>query len=90
MASQEGGSEHDREVAIKRLKEKRDFRMHLGTYVIINGMLIGIWAMSGRGHFWPMWVMLFWGVGIVFHGWNTFFGKEFTEADIQREMGRRK
>lgn len=82
----EGNSQ--RELAISRLKEKRDFRMHLGAYVIINLMLVGIWALSGQGHFWPMWVMIFWAVGVAFHGWNTYFGKPISEAEIQREMER--
>ena len=80
--------ERERELAIKRLKEKRDFRMHLGAYVIVNAMLIAIWAFSSQGHFWPMWVMIFWGVGVAFHGWNAYFGKPISEAEIQREMER--
>ena len=80
--------ENQRELTIRRIKEKRDFRMHLGAYLIVNAMLIGIWAFSGQGHFWPMWVMLFWGVGVAFHAWNAFFGTPISEAEIQREMER--
>ena len=79
-----------REAAIKRLKAKRDFRMHVGTYVIVNAMLVGIWALSGRGDFWPIWVIVFWGVGLAFHGWNTYFGKPISEDEIRREMGKDK
>lgn len=75
-----------RVAAISRLKSKRDFRMHLGAYVIVNAMLVGIWALSGQGGFWPGWVMLFWGVGLAFHGWNTFLGGSFSEDAIRREM----
>ena len=77
-----------REAAIKRLKDKRDFRMHVVTYVTINVMLIGIWALTGHGYFWPVWVLGGWGVGLVLHAWTTFFTKPITEAQIEREMSK--
>ncbi len=78
----------EREAAIRRLKEKRDFRMHFGAYIIITTMLILIWATTGHGSFWPIWVILFWGVGLAFHGWYAFFGSSFSEAEIRCEMGK--
>jgi hypothetical protein len=77
----------DRERAIKRLKARRDFRMHLGAYLIVNAMLVGMWALSWRGHFWPGWLMVFWGVGLAFHGWWAYFGGPISVADIRKEMG---
>ena len=77
-----------RQAAIKRVKIRRDFMMHLGSYVIINAMMIAIWAMGSRIGFWPMWVMIPWGVGLAFHGWWTFFGQPVSERDIRREMER--
>ncbi|MCG8507638.1 MAG: 2TM domain-containing protein [Rhodospirillales bacterium] len=82
MADQENA----RETAIKRLKAKRDFKMHLGAYVIISAMFFGIWALSPQGTLWPLWVSLFWGVGLAFHGWTVYFQKPITEGDIRREM----
>ncbi len=79
-----------REAAIKRLKDKSDFGKHLVTYLVINGMMIGIWALTDRGYFWPVWVMGGWGVGLVLHAWTTFFSRPISEADIQREMARGK
>ncbi len=76
----------ERAVAITRLTNKRDFRMHLGSYVIVNLMLVGIWATTGQNHFWPIWVILFWGVGLAFHGWWAYLAKPFTEDEIEREM----
>ncbi len=79
--------ENAREAAIKRLKAKREFKMHLGVYLIVNAMLIAIWALSAPQGFWPIWVLVFWGVGLAFHGWHAHFQKPFTEEDIRREMG---
>jgi len=56
-----------RDRALKRLKAKGEFREHLTSYVVVNGFLVAIWAMTGRGYFWPIWPILGWGVGIAFH-----------------------
>ena len=77
-----------RNAALKNLKNRRDFFAHLGAYVIINGMLTAIWALSGGGYFWPVWTMFGWGIGLAFHAWSVFGTKPITEADIEREMQR--
>ncbi len=77
-----------RDAAIKRIKDKRDFKIHAVSYVVVNLFLIGVWAVSGSGYFWPGWVMAGWGIGLVLHGWQTYRGeRQITEQDIQREMG---
>ena len=78
----------ERQAAIKRVKAKRGFRMHLAIYLIVNALLVAIWALSGAAYFWPAWAMLGWGIGLVFHGWSVYFLKPISEDDIRREMGR--
>ncbi len=76
-----------RDAAIKRIKDKRDFKTHVVSYVVVNLFLVGVWAISGGGYFWPGWVMAGWGIGLVLHGWQTYRGERpITEEDIQREM----
>jgi hypothetical protein len=75
-----------REAALKRLKKRRDFGAHLITYVVVNAVLVGIWFTTGRGDFWPMWVMMFWGIGVILNAWDVFGRREITEADVRREM----
>lgn len=79
-----------REQARKRLQKRRDFTTHAVTYAVINSMLIGIWAISGAGYFWPAWVLLGWGVGLVLNAWDVFFRRPITEADIERELERQR
>jgi len=76
-----------RERAIKQLKERRDFQTHLLVYVLVNGMLVGIWAISSPGvFFWPLYSIVGWGIGLVLHGWDVYFSSEPDETQIQRMM----
>lgn len=75
-----------REAALKRVKAKRDFRNHVAAYLIVNTMFVFIWALSGAGYFWPIWIIASWGVGLAFNAWAVYFEKPITESEIRREM----
>lgn len=45
----------------------QSFKTHLTFYALVNVMLIGIWAASGGGYFWPIWPALGWGIGVAAH-----------------------
>ncbi len=79
-------ADEQRQKAIERLKNKRAFTEHVVSYIVVNGFLVIVWAMTGAGYFWPAWVMVGWGVGLVFHAWTVFGQKPITESDIQQEM----
>ena len=80
--------EERRAVAVKRLKDKRDFRNHLAAYVLVNALLISIWAFSGSGYSWPIWVIAGWGIGLASNAWAVCFERPITEDDIREEMAR--
>ena len=84
----ESAAMSDRELARKRVQERRDFGSHLVSYVVINAFFIGVWAFTGGGYFWPAWVLAGWGIGLVLHAWNIFFRRPITEADIDEELDR--
>jgi hypothetical protein len=77
-----------RTVAIRRIKKKTDLKAHLFVYVVVNSMLVTIWAITGVGFFWPIFPMLAWGVGIVFNVWDVYRRDVPTEQEVQREMHR--
>ena len=80
--------QQQRQAAINRLKDKRGFWSNLAAYVVVNGFLVVVWAFSGAGAFWPIWVMGGWGIGLALHAWSVFGQKPITEEDVQREMGK--
>ena len=42
-------------------------RIHATVYVAVNVFLIAVWALTGGGYFWPIWVILGWGLGLACH-----------------------
>lgn len=91
-----GGPANDmtirREQAIKRIKAKNDFKIHLVVYLAVNTMLVVIWAFTNAGQpfpggfFWPIFPIAGWGIGVVINGYVAYQGNVYTEERIQREM----
>lgn len=76
-----------RDRAVEQLKKKRAFYGHLLVYVLINSMIVVVWAMTTHGFFWPVFPMLGWGIGVVMNAWDVWRG-DFTSDQIAREMAR--
>ena len=81
----------ERQAARKRVEKKHKFRGDVAAYVVINLFLIGLWAATGFGYFWPGWVLGGWGVLLLLDAWNVFYRRPITEEDIDAELraGRR-
>jgi len=84
----ESGERTLRERALERIEKKQEFHAHLLAYVLVNAMLVGIWAATGAGFFWPVFPLLGWGIGIGFHAWDTYRVGEPSEVQIEREVRR--
>ena len=80
----------EREAARRRVQAKRDFGSHLVAYVVLNAFLVLVWAVTGAGYFWPIWVIGGWGIGLVLHAWDVHWRRPVTDADIDAEMTRRR
>lgn len=80
--------EERRAYAIRRIKEKNDFRSHLIVYLAINTMLVVIWFMvtGASAFFWPIVPILGWGVGLVLHGYTVYRGSVVSETQIEHEL----
>ena len=79
-----------RKEAVKSIQRKQSFKQTAFAYVVVNLLLVGIWAISGTDtYFWPVWVIGGWGIGIVFHAWDTFGRRRMLAEDqVSREMDR--
>ena len=77
-----------RDRAIARLRQKRDFGAHLFVYLVVNAFVVGIWAVTVAGFFWPVFLLFLWGIGLVLHAWEAYWRKPVSEDEIRREMQR--
>ena len=76
----------DYEQARKRVEKKRKFTSDVVAYVVINAFLVGVWAVTGFGYFWPGWILAGWGMFLLLDAWNLYYRKPITEGDIEREL----
>jgi hypothetical protein len=84
-----GDDQSLRDLAFKRVKDRRDFQGHLVAYVVVNLFLWGLWAMtSGLGSYpWPVWVTLGWGIGVVMNWWGVS-RRPITRDEVDHEIER--
>ena len=73
--------------AIKRIEARRGLGANVLAYVLVNAMLVVIWYVTGAGFFWPIFPILGWGIGVVFHVWDVL-SPGVDEGQIQAEMDR--
>lgn len=79
--------------AAYRVRAKLDFRRHLQSYILVNALL---WAIAlitmnpFRPSFWPIWITVFWGIGLVAQYWKIS-GREDEQRQrmIDEEMRRK-
>jgi hypothetical protein len=87
------------ERATKRVKELRDFYVHLAIYLVVNAGLVTIDLVQGDGLQWAQWVILGCGIGLVAHAVSVFIFEsrsasrwearkiaEYTEEERQRDL----
>lgn len=79
-----------RQAAVHNLAKKRGFMTYLGSAVFVSLLMVVIWFLTGRGYFWPIWVMLGFLVGAIWMAINTFgnWNRGPSEDQIQSEMRR--
>jgi hypothetical protein len=78
-------------IARKRVEEKKGFYTHLVSYVVVNAMLIIIWALTGQGYPWFIWTLAGWGIGLIFHFLGVFAfnrGTAWESKEIEKEAER--
>jgi 2TM domain len=89
MTHEDASSEAElRRQAIRSLKKKQDFRLHVLVYVLVNALLVGIWAATGAGFFWPVFPIIGWGIALALNARETYGRRSMSEDRIRREAER--
>lgn len=79
--------------ARKRVEEKKGFFIHFTVYILVNILLVIIWATSGAGYPWFLWPLGGWGIGLLFHFLGVFvFSRRsnWEKKEIEKEVERLK
>ena len=81
--------------AKKRVRAKREFYRHLGSYFVMSTFFFLLNAVTSFGSWWFYWPMLGWGLAVLFHYVDVFgipgvdpMTPEWEEQQIQEEMKR--
>ncbi len=77
-------------LARKRAQDKVGFYTHFAVYIVINAMLILIWWFTGAGFPWFIFVLGFWGIGLVANFVSVFVGTGVSDKMAEREYERLK
>lgn len=79
-----------RQQALRRVKKRRDLGAHVLVYVLVNAVVWGVWAVVGANSQswwpWPIFLTLFWGIGLVMNAWDVYRRRPITEQELQQEM----
>ncbi|MBA7691885.1 hypothetical protein ES703_100440 [subsurface metagenome] len=79
--------------ARERVEEKKGFYIHFIVYILVNIMLIIIWAATGAGFPWFIFPLGGWGIGILFHFLGIFvFSRQtgWERRQVEKEVERLK
>jgi hypothetical protein len=58
--------------ARKRVEEIKGFYGNLIAYIAVNAGLLVINLVTSPQYLWFLWPLLWWGIGVVFHGMKVF------------------
>jgi len=87
--TEEGDIADLRQLAITRLRKRRDLQAHILAYVLVNLLINVVWLLTMPGGFyWPVFPMLGWGIGLAFHIWDVYAPVTPPEDRIRAEMDR--
>ena len=73
--------------------ERAALRAHVAAYGCCNGVVVGVWAVSGADEFWPAVTLVPWGVLLAGHAWcsravRRVLGRALDAGDAPRRLAR--
>ncbi len=89
MAEARADVDKDQMSAVAQVQRWHDFKAHLSAYMLINAILIVVWATTGAGTFWPGISLVSWGLGLSSqHFLNSF--SPITVDRVRSELDRQR
>jgi 2TM domain len=78
-------------LARKRVEARMGFYSNLTSYLVVNGLLMAVYLFTGPvpGYYtypWFIWVMMAWGVGLIFHFLGVFVFGSFDSPNHRQQM----
>ncbi len=77
--------------ARKRVEAKIGFYIHLGVFICICSLMIGVNLAMTPENLWFVWPVVGWGIGVFLHGLSVFLfasGGKVKERMIEKEIER--
>jgi hypothetical protein len=78
----------ERAAARRQAERRRKLGSDAVAYVVVNLFLVGVWAITGVGYFWPGWVLAGWGVALALTAYDVLVRRPVTETDVDAELHR--
>ncbi len=70
-------------------KRRAMFKRSLTVYFLVNSFLCAVWFITigrhGGGHFWPIWPILGWGLGIAIQYANAYGNLDMFSTETEYE-----
>jgi uncharacterized membrane protein len=82
-----------REFARKRIKARRDFWSMILVFIIVFALCAAVWFLTGRGYFWPIWLLFGFGIATLFSALSTFgpgsrpISKDHIDEEVRKLGG---
>lgn len=84
------------ELAKRRIKSKRELYSHIAAYIFVNTFLLFISMFGNEFEFsinaisWNLWVLAGWGLGLMFHIFETIqeLNFKYNANAVEKEIGR--
>ena len=72
-------------------RRQTGLRAHAAADSLVLAFLIAVWAITSRGYFWPVWVLLPLALALAIHGWFVLLGehREWVTLHFRGSRGSR-
>lgn len=82
-------------LAKKKVENIKGFYGNLASFIVVNTVLLFINLWTSPDHLWFYWPLMWWGLGVLFHGLKVFellptLGKDWEDRKIKELMEKEK